>query len=186
MTLTQTIDAALETSEIVINIMADETMTKQDKRELIDVILNEAEQRLVSYVSRKRYAANRATGATATIYNDADAIENEIDSFGAEVAYCKLHNCYPDLDTTHRPPFDAKLQDGRTVDVKQTRYQSGVLMVKQIERQSHPDLYALMVGKFPKYQLRGHMTAREILTPNRLQVDGWKHPAYVAKQEELK
>lgn len=148
--------------------------------------LNEAERKLVEYVSRKRYQVNRATGATATIFNETDAIENEVDSYGAEVAYCKLHNCYPDLDTTHRPPFDAKLPDGRTVDVKQTKYVTGKLLVKLIARTTLPDLYALMIGKFPKYKLAGHMSAKEIITPERVETGNWKAPTYVAKQEELK
>ena len=152
----------------------------------MDIILNEAEQKLVTYVSKKRIETNRATGATATIYGDASAIENEMDSFGAEVAYCKLHNCYPDLATDHRPPFDAKLPDGRTVDVKQTKYPTGKLLVKIIKRAELPDLYALMIGKFPKYKLAGHMPAAEIITPERRQSDNWKSPAYVAGQDELR
>lgn len=186
MTLTETIETLNETGEIIFNIMADEALTLPDRRELIEVIINEAEQKLVTYVSRKRYETNRATGATATIYNDTSAIENEMDSFGAEVAYCKLHNCYPDLATDHRPPFDATLPNGKTVDVKQTKYTTGKLLVKLIARAKLPDLYALMIGKFPKYKLAGHIEAKTIITPERIQTDSWKSPAYVAKQDELK
>lgn len=40
MTLIDTIETALETSEVVINIMADETLSGCDKRELIEAILS--------------------------------------------------------------------------------------------------------------------------------------------------
>ena len=38
-TLRQTTEAALETSEIVINIMSDKSLTDAEKKELIDAVL---------------------------------------------------------------------------------------------------------------------------------------------------
>jgi hypothetical protein len=173
-----------ERLEIVRNVMADRDLTPEMQREILDVVLNQTEQKLVKFQAQIRMATNREVGAVATVYTD-DALKNEIDSFGAEVAYCKLMGVYPDLGTSHKP-YDAKLRNGMTVDVKQTRYANGKLLVKDIERKSHPDLYALMVGQFPRYRCAGHILAEQVLKPERRQVDGWKHPTFVATQDELK
>ena len=47
------------------------------------------------------------------------------------------------------------------------------------------DTYALMVGRFPKYALAGHMTAEELLVEDRLGSLGYG-ATYIAKQNELK
>lgn len=147
------------------------------------VTLNSIEQAVVKHLAKRRIEHDRSVGARATIYHGAQALENEVDSLGAEFAYCKLMNCYPDTDPGHFSPFDARLRDGRTVDVKSTRRHNGRLLVKMKSRDL-PDLYALMVGSFPSYRLAGHITAMELVRQERID-RSLPHPAYVATQMEL-
>ena len=69
------------------------------------ICLNEAEQRIVKHIAEKRIEYNRAQRAVATIYNDDDVrnpLEAEVNYYGAEMAFCKLFNIYPDLNYVDR------------------------------------------------------------------------------------
>lgn len=151
---------------------------------MTQVTLNAIEQALVKHLAKKRIEHDRSVGAMATIYHGAQALENEVDSLGAEFAYCKVMNVYPDTDPGHFSPFDARLRDGRAVDVKSTRRHNGRLLVKAKDRADVPDLYALMVGTFPSYRLAGHITAAELLREERVD-RSLPHPAYAATQMQL-
>lgn len=145
--------------------------------------LNETERRIARHLAQERIKYDRARNARATLYR-VEAEENELDSIGAEIAFCRLMNCYPDLDPTHYLPHDAVLPDGRTVDIKQTRLQSGRLLIKAKERTRLPDLYCLMVGQFPTYRVAGFVEAREILTEKRID-RRMSYPAYAIEQTQL-
>jgi len=147
------------------------------------ICLNEAEKRLVQYMAKQRIRHDRAVGGVATVYG-AEALKNEIDSFGAELAYCKYFNLFPDMDYEHFRFFDAKLPNRMTVDVKQTRYKNGRLLVKHKDREKLPDLYALMVGEFPNYTLIGHIHSGVIICEQRVDRN-LIHPAYAVSQSEL-
>lgn len=148
------------------------------------ITLNGVEQALVKHLAKKRFEHDRSIGAKATIYHDEQAMKNEIDALGAEFAYCKLMNCYPDTDSTHFLPFDALLKTGETVDVKQTRRPNGRLLVKTKDRDQLPDMYALMVGEFPNYRFAGHIDSRELMREERVD-KSLPHPAYSATQMDL-
>lgn len=62
------------------------------------IILNDAEQRLVRDIAKRRITYSRAQGAKATVYGDESAEFREVNSVGAELAFCKHHNIYPDLE----------------------------------------------------------------------------------------
>jgi hypothetical protein len=148
------------------------------------ITLTPTEQAIVRYTAQKRLAYDRAAGAEATRYHAAGALAAEVESFGAEVAFCKLVNVYPDFDTEHYQPHDARLADGRTVDVKYTPRRDGRLLAKYKDRLLLPDLYALMIGAFPIYELMGYMTAYDLIQSWRID-RSLNHPAYAAGQNEL-
>jgi len=145
--------------------------------------LNDAEQRLARYLAETREAYNHTVGARDVLCVDADRIQNKVESFGAEIAYCHLMNCYPNLATDCFEAFDVRLADGRRVDVKQTRYPHGRLVVKLLHRAA-PDLYALMVGAFPTYRLAGHIAAADLLQEANID-PRLPRPAYAVAQARL-
>lgn len=148
------------------------------------VTLTEPEQRLARYLARLRYAASFANGVHAPLHSGEDELKNELESFGAEIAYCKIANCYPDLQVGRYREFDAVVGGGARVDVKQTKHEWGRLIVSVKARGALPDYYALMIGTFPTYRLAGHIPACEVLREERIDKT-LKHPAYTARQEEL-
>jgi len=150
----------------------------------MEIILNDPEQKLVKYIASLRIKYDRESGAIATIYDEKDALEAETDYYGAEVAYCKMMNIFPDTGYKTRQPFDCISRDGNKVDVKQTYRQNGRLLVKSKLRDYLPDIYALMIGKFPAYRYAGMIKASELLVDERLDTT-LPHPAYAAGQNEL-
>ena len=149
------------------------------------VTLNEAEQRLARFVAAKRNEAAATAGRTNCRRADATDQEINVEGIAAEIALCKLLNCYPDLETAGPlPEYDALARTGVTVDVKATHYPNGRLLALPWKAGKAPDIYALMVGKFPTYRCAGIMRADELLAPERL-TDLGHGKTYAAEQAEL-
>jgi len=162
------------------------------------ITLNEIEIRLVQHLAKMRYAYCREHGATATLYGNidksekAEAIKREMDYVGAELAFCKLHNIYPDLTHDTFRSSDCTLSNGETVDVKQAPGDNHRLLCKVEATKDHirqgkelPDWYALMVGIMPKYKFVGFMAASDLLQDSRINYS-FPVPAYTATQHELR
>lgn len=62
----------------------------------------------------------------------------------AEVAFCKLHNLYPDVGWNGAAPYDAKTADGCTVDVKCPAHPGWLNVPLHIRDRSHADVFAVM------------------------------------------
>lgn len=153
------------------------------------VELNDTEQRLARFVAASRTANNRGSGIFNGRRSEESDQEVDLHSFGAELAFAKLFNVYPDLSIclrsvkTGSDHGDAVL-DGKRVDVKQTKYVKGRLLAIPDKKASVVDAYALVVGEFPKYTFRGFMRATDLIADKRLG-DLGRGPAYLAEQHEL-
>jgi len=147
------------------------------------IILTEAEQRLARYLAQERPRRNRAAGVKDQLSGgDAEAVE--LDGVGAELAFCRLMNVYPDLSTEPRRGGGDCVVNGVPVDVKTTRYNNGQLIVKEKVPKHHATVYALMVGRFPEYDYRGCALARDVLRPERLTKLG-DGKVYAVSQDDL-
>lgn len=148
------------------------------------ISLNDTEQKLVKYVSKKRFEYCRQVGANATVYGGRNPMDAEIAQYGAEVAFCKYMNIYPDTSYDRFNPEDCFTYDGHRIDVKYTSLRTGRLLAKDKGWDNHPDYFALMIGDFPNYYFAGFMKASELLVESRLDTS-LPHPAYAASQNEL-
>jgi hypothetical protein len=152
------------------------------------VELNEVEQRLTKHIAKQRYLNNRDNNVTNARIGDQTDIETDRNGFGAEMAFCKLFNVFPDLSiftrTASEDNGDAILHIQKTVDVKTTKYPNGKLLAVTW-KEHNVDLYALMIGEFPKYTFRGFMDTHELLKPSRIGSLGYGE-TYIASQDELK
>jgi hypothetical protein len=149
------------------------------------VELNDLEQKLARYLGPARLKYNREAGHKRfTPQNSHSHEENEIDSVGAEIAFCKLFNVYPDLVIGQTPLFDALLRTGQYVDIKQTRVENGHLIVMPHKAEHPADLYVLMVGKLPRYRCAGYMRPEELFHDERIKNFGYG-PMYAVKESEL-
>lgn len=151
------------------------------------ITLSPVEQRICRGIAKMRYFNARSAGVkNAKIGGQSDA-ETDLEGFGAEMAFCRMFNVFPDLTIEIRcadtDKGDAVLPCGSTVDVKSTKYESGKLLASPSRKSGH-DLYALMTGEFPTYTFRGFMKTSELHQDTRLGECGW-NITYMAKQDEL-
>ena len=152
---------------------------------MITITLTPSEQRIARWLAQSRYEANRAAYTTNQRMGPQSDEQTDIEGIGAELAFCKLNNLYPDLSTDHRPNEDAMLHNGARVDVKATQYRSGRLLVAAWKIKIAADIYALMVGKFPTYQYAGFATREEVFDPNNVN-DLGHGEAYTIPQDRLR
>ena len=154
----------------------------------IVITLLDSEQRIAHFLAREREANARKDDVTDRKVGPQDKRTTDLDGIGAELAFCKLHNIYPDLGTSTYGDYDAVLHTGERVDVKATRYPYGHLITIYTKahkpKEHRPELYALMVGEFPTWRYAGLMTESEFLRLKRLKDFGYG-PTYAAKQQEL-
>jgi hypothetical protein len=152
-----------------------------------EVALNPQEQTVCRALAKKRHANNRKAGTPNAKRGPQSNEQTDLEGIGAEFAFAKLFNLYPDLSieprTADTDTGDCTLRDGRAVDVKATQYKTGKLIAVPWKK-SGVQLYALMTGVFPTYTFRGFMEATELLREERLGTLGYG-PTHIAHQEEL-
>ena len=152
------------------------------------IILNEAEQRLTEYIAKKRIAYHQHREQTvADKYEHWKVTQEETDreGFGGEIAYCKLVNLYPDLDTNlSTPDYDCMSCNGEKIDVKTTKYRNGHLIATTNKIKHPPDIYVLVIGTFPEYCIIGEISASFLLRPENIK-DFGMGDTYAVTQSEL-
>lgn len=150
------------------------------------VVLNEAEQRLAKYLGRARQAHNERLGLAETKVSTRPNLEIHIQGAGAELAFCRLYNAYPDLDTEHWDAPDVILHNGQTLDVKTTEVETGKLLLNpsKLEKHKLADCYALMTGRLPYYRFAGWFRVRELMDDSRWDAT-MPQPCYSAPQGVL-
>lgn len=151
--------------------------------------LNEEEQNIIQNMSD--IICNQGRNYFTDKYQRDKSIklhEMNLNGFGAELAFCKLCDIPFDSSTiekeSHFNKVDATLKNGLTVDVKNTIYNSGKLIVRTGKEQKYVDIYALVIGKFPDFIFSGWSTYEEIIQPKFIENLGWG-PAYSLTQSNL-
>lgn len=156
------------------------------------VSLTAAERKLAHFIAKNRNGSNRSFNVTNLKISLDDAATVDLEGIAGELAFCKLFNVYPDLDTDREPPhplYDAVIPSppGFRIDVKTTKYDTGKLLVdaRKGKKTDGVDLYALMTGSFPgPYTFRGFIAREQIIQPHKLGLlCGYK--SYMAEQSEL-
>jgi hypothetical protein len=152
--------------------------------------LEEGEQEVCKKIAQMRHTKNRMDSiVNKKIGNQSDEF-TDLNGIGAELAFCKLFNLYPDLTIYIRSSAngddlgDCKL-NGKLIDVKATVHEHGRLLTVPWKK---PTVYAfaLMVGTFPEYSFRGFLMADELINEDRLgRMPGSSIDSYFAEQEEL-
>ena len=146
--------------------------------------LNEAEQKLAIFLAKARHQNARKKMVVNHRMGPQSDETTDLEGIAGEIAYCKLMNLYPDLQTEFIPGYDCLLPDGTRVDVKTTKYPNGKLISATWKDIGDIDAFALMVGEMPKYRYAGIMKASELLQEKRKQNLG-HGIVYVATQDEL-
>jgi hypothetical protein len=155
-----------------------------------EVKLNETEVRLAKFIGKNRYEGSRKAGVHNAKIGGQSNEQTDQEGAGAELAFCKLFNCYPDLAMQLKSAKkgtdkgDATLE-GKVVDVKSTTYKTGrLLAAKWKDPNSNVYAYALLTGEMPNYTFRGFMKSENLLRDEMLR-DLGRGEGYVAEQEDL-
>ena len=145
--------------------------------------LTEAEQIFARELAANRTASARAGGQVNMKGSGQSQEQVELEGVGAELAFCKLMNVYPDTGNGPRPE-DCHLPDGRRVDVKATQHENGHLLAVRWKKPGAVHVYVLMIGEFPRYRCVGFLPSDDLLREERLREMGGGL-VYAASQDEL-
>lgn len=152
----------------------------------MDVNLNAAEQQIAKFLAKQRHQENRRNGVENNRIGPQSDWETDLNGIGAELAFAKLLNVYPDMSIgVRRGGSDCRSARGNRIDVKATQYQSGRLLAVKGKRPSDADIYVLMVGRFPTYRWAGWATAQELIREDNI-TDLGHGPTYALSQSELR
>ena len=150
------------------------------------ITLTDAEVVTAQLVAQMRQLCARAASVRDAKKGPQSGYDTDLEGVGAEFAFCKAFNYWPDLTVGPKSGgWDVKTRSGQTVDVKVTRYADGRLLATTKKTKSDSDLYVLMVGKFPTYELKGYTTADELLREENL-ADLGHGPTYAMEQGDLR
>jgi|TARA_Y100000310_G_C20603272_1_gene774180 hypothetical protein len=140
--------------------------------------LTQPDQQLIEEMSatickqdRSYFVNNFKRDKTTTLY------QMNLNGFGAELSFCRLCGVEFDSSTiqkeSHFNNADAILKDGTTVDVKNTTYPNGRLIVRTGKESKLIDIYALVIGKFPVFKFSGWASYKDIIQQKLIVDLGW-------------
>jgi hypothetical protein len=127
------------------------------------VTLNETEQIIAKHLAKRRYENNRERGLVDRQMGPQSSEATDLNGIGAEMAFAKIFNVYPDLGDTPGKE-DGIWKKGSTYDVKTTKYKNGRLLAVMNKSVEDCEFYILMIGEFPTYRLTGYASAKELLS----------------------
>ena len=152
---------------------------------MIKVVLEAGEIETARMLARARMRINARAGVFDRRRSEEPPEDIEINGMGAELAYCKAFNLWPDL-TVHVRSGGADMvnHEGQSIDVKATPHVNGWLLVPPYKIDKGVDLYALVTGFMPYYNIIGYATSDEIFNDDNL-VDKGYGDTYGLPQEKL-
>tara|TARA_R110002020_G_C15831165_1_gene734206 strand:+ start:41 stop:556 length:516 start_codon:yes stop_codon:yes gene_type:complete len=113
-----------------------------------------------------------------------------LNGFSAEFAFCKMCGVDFDNGTSSSKNYfnsnDAVLKNGKTIDVKNTTYKNGRLLVRVGKEKKYVDGYALMTGAFPTFTFSGWSSYDNIINPDNIGTLGnYNTKSYMLNQYQL-
>jgi hypothetical protein len=128
------------------------------------ITLTEFEQRLAKALAKERNQRSLAATKNQRVDGNRTDLELNIEGVGAEIAYCRMFNCYPDFSTTPRRGGYDCIVNGQTVDVKANAHIGNpYLLASQGKTFQDANIYALMIGSWPTYFFGGWLRACDLL-----------------------
>jgi len=150
------------------------------------VTLSDEEVRIAAWIGRRRSEVARAAGIPdyKVRPGNRSGVEVDIDGFGAELAFCKLVNVYPDLSPQPKSGGADCLVVGSYVDVKSRRQPNDdLLVIARPGKQTGIDWYALMIVNWPTFRFAGAIQTLDLV--RQPVVDLGYGPTYAVPQNKL-
>ncbi len=131
-----------------------------------EVYLNETESLLATYIGMARHNNARVNGIVDRKIGDQDNAFVDINGMGGELAAARIFGAYPDLTIVAAdslPGYDFRSRSGLRVDVKTTEWPNGKLLATLKTKVEDADMYVLVTGVIPRYQVIGYATADQLI-----------------------
>jgi hypothetical protein len=150
------------------------------------ITLLDEDQEIVLNVAKKRTEHAQKNG----YYNNwgtVDPYKIDLEGFGAEMAFCRLFNCEPDTtDGLKNDDYDTITKKGNKVDIKWTANINNGLLVKASKEKKMVDVYVLVVGNFPTYEIIGYALKDDVFKEDNLKPSKYGHMNHCISVDKLK
>ena len=147
------------------------------------ITLNSAEQIVCKQLDLMRYEIARAVDRKDQQIGNQPSWQTDEDGIGGEIAASRLLNVYPSLVLKPDAGWDVMYR-GKRIDIKTTRYKSGRLLAKLNARDDEVDVYLLVTGTFPEYDVVGYALKDSLLSPKNV-IDLGHGRGYGLSQDKL-
>jgi len=152
------------------------------------IILGEFEQKCCEQLAKYRHSNNRSKGVSNSKIGPQSDEDTDLEGIAAEFALAKALNLWPDMSIQTRSSDKGSdegdlIYEGMIIDVKASKYPTARLAVAPWKKPDG-DLFALMIGKFPKYTFKGVIPQTEAIKSERLGTLG-HGKTYLVEQKEL-
>lgn len=147
--------------------------------------LTASEMAIANVVAAMRTTCNRAGNIVERKIGSHSSYQMDVDGFAAELAFCKAMNLHPDLSVVNQSlTHDCVARNGKTIDVKTTRHVGGRLLVAPNKKDSQTQIYVLVVGTAPAFDVIGYAYKEEVFADrNYRELNGrW---SYILEQSQL-
>jgi hypothetical protein len=149
------------------------------------VKLTESEIKICEWLAKNRYASNRNGGVSDKKIGPQSCEETDLEGICGEFAFCKAVNLYPDMSISPRKGGDDVLLNGKKIDIKTTKYKSGKLLARRSKSETPSDVYVLIVGVRPDYNIVGWCSSADLIQDKNL-IDLGYGKTYGLEQRVLK
>ena len=152
-------------------------------------ILSEEDQATIKTMAETISKQKREEFQKVRFDKDMPFYDMNLNGFGAELSFCRLCNVPFDSSTienaNHFNMPDCIVEPYGIIDVKTTKYKTGVLLAGKHKKESKANAYALMVGSFPEYVFMGWAYKEELFKEENLR-DLGKGTSYCLSQDRLR
>lgn len=149
-------------------------------------VLSAPELQICHTIGLMRYLSCRGGHVKPRNYGKQDIISIDTDGMVGEYAFARMMNLCPDFTISERSGgHDLLTNQGRTVDVKTTRYPHGQLLGEIKKASAYSDVYVLMLVDDSSATFLGWAYGQELFDPANL-TDLGHGPTYVLPQAKLR
>ena len=153
---------------------------------IYEYTLTDLEQELCTKGAEMRYNVARSSGVKNGKIGPQTNKETDLLGLGGELAVAKWLNVYPDLTIYPRQGgVDLLSSSGSRIDVKTTKYSTGMLLAKINTSYKDIDIFILVTSDYPTFKIRGWATKDDLLNPKNI-VNLGHGNGYGLKQNQLR
>jgi len=130
--------------------------------------LTDSELKICEWLGKNRYENNRSFSIQDKKIGPQSVQETDIEGICGEFAFCKAYNLYPDMSVNTRSGGHDILINGVRVDVKTTKYKTGMLLASKDKKEHDSDIYVLVIGARPSYSIIGWCRSCDLIKNSNL------------------